>query len=195
MRRLLAILISFGCVPVLLPAAPVPRAADKPVYYFPTQVGTKWVYDKKGGDEKGHGEIVTKSEEKDGRFLVTVKTMSVDFTEENSSAQYAVSKDGVFTVWIQFGAFLPEKYDPPYCLLTLPHKDGNTWENKIDKALGQKHVAKKIETVKVPAGAFEAIRIESSKDMVTWYAPDVGAVKQDHGSVTVEIKSIEIPKK
>ena len=198
MLRLLAILSPLVCVPALLPAAPVPPGADKPVYYFPTRVGPKWVYERKGGDEKDYGEIVTKSEEKDGRFVVTVKSTSADFVDNDSTAttQYVVSKDGVFCAWLAHNlGGGPEKYDPPYCLLKLPHKDGNAWENEKDKVFCRKHVAKKIETVKVPAGTFEAIRVETGKDIVWWYAPDVGVVKKEYGKVTSEMKSFELPKK
>lgn len=189
MRRLLAILIPFVCGPALVPAAPVPPGADKPVYYFPTRVGTKWVYDKTGGE--GFGKVVTESEEKDGRFLVTVKG---DVKENPWASQYAVSKDGVFKVAHKLNNDDPfEKYDPPSCLLKLPHKDGNTWETETDKLFRRKSVAKKVETVKVPAGTFEAIRVEGG-GVTTWYAPEVGLVKQYDGTF-LELKSFEIPKK
>jgi hypothetical protein len=198
--RLLAILVPFVCVPLLLPAAPasraapVPRAADKPVYYFPTRVGTKWVYDEKGGHEECYGKIVTASEEKDGRLIVTVKTTSADFAEDLSIAQYAVSKDGLFAIAYNLNAEEPlVKHDEPYLLLKLPHKDGNTWENETDKLFRRKPVAKKVETVKVPAGTFEAIRVEAG-EIVNWYAPGVGLVKHEWGRVSVTMKSFELPK-
>ena len=188
MPRLLAFVAPLVLVPALLPAAPVPPGAGKPVYYFPTQVGTKWVYDAKH-EADVCGKIVTASEEKDGRFLVTVKATNVDFVDDEtvSIAQYSVSKDGVFVV----ADFLENKenekrYDPPHCLLKLPHKDGNSWENKLyNKTV---YVAKKVETVKVPAGTFEAIRVEVDADLVTWYAPGVGIVKYQHNAIDQEFE-------
>ena len=55
------------------------------------------------------------------------------------------------------------------CVLKLPHKDGNSWKNEPHS----KHVytAKKVETVKVPAGTFEAIRVESGHEHVTMLRP------------------------
>src|SRR5215471_14922346 len=127
MLRLLAITFALACVPALLPAAPAPPGADKPIYYFPTRVGTKWVYDaKRKGD--AYGEVVSESEEKDGRFLVTVKATSVDFVDDRSTTiyQYAVSKDGVFEVAIFLESEADrKKHTVPYCVLKLPHKDGN----------------------------------------------------------------------
>jgi hypothetical protein len=193
MSRLLAILIPFVCVPALAPAAPAPPAADKPVYYFPTRVGTKWVYErsKEGEESRTFGKVVTESEEKDGRFLVTVKG---DLKENPWASQYAVSKDGVFMVAHKFNNDDPYKmWDPPECLLKLPHKDGNTWETETDKLFRRKHVAKKIETIKVPAGTFEAIRVEAG-GVTSWYAPEIGLVKQYDGTF-LELKSFELPKK
>jgi len=200
MLRLLAISILLACVPALLPAAPVPPAADKPVYHFPTRVGTRWVYSATcKGDE--YGEVVTHSEVKDGRFLVTVKTTSVDFVDHDSTTitQYAVSKDGVFEV---AGGLESEDskqtYDVPYCELKLPHKDGNTWRNNTHKPI-RVLVARKVETVKVPAGTFEAICVEigdqKEDKIVIWYAPSVGIVKRDYNDIHLEMKSFELPKK
>lgn len=199
--RLLALLVPFVCVPLLLPAAPasraapVPRAADKPVYHFPTQVGTKWASELRGpGGDFDIEEVVTKSEEKDGQILITVEVKVAG--DPPTISQYAVSKDGVFRLGFTHNlGGPPVKCDPPYCHLKLPHKDGNTWENEDDKAFRRKHVAKKVETVKVPAGTFEAIRVETGKDIVSWFAPDVGLVKQDYGNDHLEMKSFEAPKK
>jgi hypothetical protein len=194
MPRLLAIAILSACAPALLPAAPVPLDAGKPVYYFPTQVGTKWVYDAKR-EVDAHGEVVTASEEKDGRLLVSVKTTDLNFADHDSTTitQYAVSKDGVFEV----AYFLEDKervqkYDPPYCWLKLPHKDGNSWKDEPHS----KHVfvAKKVETVKVPAGTFEAIRVEVDTGAVSWYAPGVGIVKHQYNAIDKELKSFKLPK-
>ena len=102
-----------------------------PQYYFPTVVGTKWTYDDSINREGGYGEVITKSEKKDGRFIVTVKSTSLDWVDSDATtiAQYIVSKDGVF-----LSAELLESddhkafHDPPICLLKLPFKKGDKWD-------------------------------------------------------------------
>jgi hypothetical protein len=79
-------------------------------------------------------------------------------------------------------------WDPPQCLLKLPHKDGQRWESAVtmtEKKGGFKSTTRyKMaafgpEEVKVPAGTFACIRVEEENDRTctTWYAPGVGVVK------------------
>jgi hypothetical protein len=82
-------------------------------------------------------------------------------------------------------------WNPPLCLVKLPHKDGGKWEATVtekDKKTGVERITKyKLaafgpEEVKVPAGTFMCIRVEEENDGVnrestSWYAPGVGLVK------------------
>ena len=177
----------------LLPAAPVPREAGKP-FYFPTRVGTKWVYEANIGE--GHGEAVTESEEKDGRWLVTVKATSADFKDGDTTTvfRYAVSHTGVFMIAEGLEARDTRKdYDEPICLLKLPPTPGEEWrgDSKQDSA---EFVVRKAETVKVPAGTFEAVRVDRGKDHTCWYAPGVGVIEERNGDFVNVMKSFSLPK-
>ena len=85
------------------------------------------------------------------------------------------------------------EYKPPYCLLKLPHKVGDKWGG--DKETGEPMtVAGKVEAVKVPAGTFEAIRVDQGPLTSSWYAPGVGLVKYDYNGNKQELKSFTLPK-
>src|SRR5690348_12096499 len=88
--------------------------ADPP--FFPTRVGTTWVYQIRGGD---HTEVITKSEAADGVTTLTIgpgpggpiiKTLVVSATE-------------IRTVAVAMGPV-----DPPHLLLRLPPKPSDSWE-------------------------------------------------------------------
>jgi hypothetical protein len=157
MNRFLPIVAPFVTVCGALPAAPVPRDAGKPPLYFPTRVGTELVYNEIGdqGDE-GCIQFVTESTENNGRYTVTVKTTWLGRAKgATSSARYEVSENGIFK--LASGA-VPD-LDPSNCWLKLPARTGDKWgENASDRL--PPHVAGEIETVKVPAGTFEAIRVD-----------------------------------
>src|SRR5262245_19890982 len=128
MTRFLVLVVPFVMIAGLLPAAPVPPDGGKQQYYFPTRVGTKWVYEENGGE--GHGESVTESVEKNGRYLVTVKATSVDFKDGPSTTiwRYEVAHDGVFLVEEGLESAVTRlEHNPPFCLLKLPHKVGEKW--------------------------------------------------------------------
>ena len=186
-----------------VPLAPLPEGVS-PQYYFPTVVGSKWTYDDSINRQGGYGEVITKSEKKDGRFIVTVKSTSLDWVDSDATtiAQYIVSKDGVF-----LSAELLESddhkafHDPPICLLKLPFKKGDKWDR--DAKTGKwPRVAVKAEKIKVPAGTFEAIRVEQESpdfgEKVTratwWFAPSVGIVKTVINDKVVQLRSFKVPK-
>jgi hypothetical protein len=179
----------------LLPAAPVPRDAGKQLY-FPTQVGTKLLYD----FGPGHGpylEVVTESEEKDGRYRVTVKTTNPEEKDDEDASRtlYEVSHEGVFLLasCLERG---PDRItrEPPYCLLKLPHKEGEKWGGNL-KDKEPEMVAGKVETVKVPAGTFEAMRVDQGPKSTYWYAAGLGCVKRQINDSLLELRSYTLPKK
>ncbi len=117
--------------------------------------------------------------EKGGSTLVTTESVGADGTRTPYMVQ-RVSATGMFLV-----AELGTDYVAPWCLLKLPHKDGQTWETDSryswQKApVPGKMTAGPVEKVKVPAGEFTAARVEWERNERTytyWYANGVGLVR------------------
>jgi len=155
----------------ITPAAPVPThlLSKKPLLYFPTTVGSKWVYQR--GEEEWT-EVVTAVEERDGVFVVTFGILSKSGSV-NSPWKMAVSASGLAEVE---GKEI--KLDSSHLRLKLPHKPDETW---VNEELGLTYRSLKPERVKVPAGEFEALRVmveDGHQDEETrWYAERIGLVK------------------
>ncbi len=185
MSRLL-VLLSAAVVPfAVAPAAPVPPEAKKPGLYFPTKVGTKLVYQAEG-EKHERVEVVMEVEDKDGAKIVTMGFLSRGKVEPHNVV--SVSDKGLCIVDTNVSDL-----DEPMWLLKLPHKDGNKWDFVIAPAAIGKWkgtaVASGPDKVEVPAGKFEAIRVElditfagDRTRITTWYAPGVGNVKEIHKS-------------
>lgn len=169
---------------VLAPAvaAPVPKAA--PPLYYPTVVGTKWVITS-GKERKSFA--ITASEEKDGETVVTIES-DTGINSRMVEEKRLVSKDGVF------GIGEPDKR---VVFLKLPAKKGDKWVMDGQDAPGQSGVVGvtgEVEKVKVPAGEFDALRVDAevrwmgkvTQRSTHWFAVGYGAVKKDvNGDVWV----------
>ena len=182
--------------------APIPKNTGKTYFYFPTQVGTGWVYEQNWGDD--YVETVTAVEEKGGRYLVTVATTSLDDPDglQPGIMRYLVSEEGVFVTGSALESETDRKeHDPPFRLLKLPFRAGDKWGSA--ESSGGESVMAKIETVKVPAGTFETIRVDGrvapnqigEGNYSFWYAPRVGAVKKKVNDKLIQMKSITLPEK
>lgn len=178
MRRLVALLAS-SLLAAVAPAAPVPTHLMKPaapVYYFPVAVGAKWVYAGQGRDEEL---VVTDVDEVDGRKVVTVQQVAGEQLTPDE-------KMGVSAAGLSRSECKGQKCDPPLHMLTVPFKPGQAVTWKSDNIEGTDTIVG-VERVKVPAGTFEAVRVDSSYTFggVTgaaqfWYAPGVGLVKMTY---------------
>lgn len=183
-----------------LPALPAPRTKDEapPPNYYPTEVGTRWVYD----IDNGKGELALRLvsvEEKDGVKIVT--------TEQRGTTQWLpferveISSRGLSQV-----EFFGYPIDPWYTL-KFPIKAGDKWSFEYARTgpiTGWKGTITVIgeEEVTVPAGKFKAVKTEweivaddgkaLDKPMksTTWFAPGVGRVKIASGQ-TLALKSFE----
>jgi hypothetical protein len=154
---------------------------------FPTTVGTKWVYELPSGREQTIV-ISASKEEKDGSKVITM-----EYVEDGKKTPYQVrrvSSQGVFV--LVDGA---QKYEEPLCIVSLPHRDGQTWgtNHRFVGNMGEsrgRRAAGPFERVRVPAGEFSAARIKwELKDGQTgtnWYVNGIGLVK---GSNFMELKS------
>src|SRR5262245_32909807 len=169
MARPLAILLLLFAT-LAAPAAPALKSTG-PALYYPTTVGTRWVYEYRGIENTT---VVTRIEEKEGAFLVDVAEESDK--RETPSQQIRVSGEGVFRLSIA-GTTLQN----PECLLKLPHKDGQEWEVNLGPKFGgyAKLTAVGRETVETPAGKFETIKVQrvGSDSATYWFAEEVGLVR------------------
>lgn len=197
MRSSPALLALVLVLPLCALGAPVPKEADKPVYYCPTKVGDTWDYVNPEEKEKTTciAWTVLAVEEKNGVKTVQFgQFYAIDgkFHEEHD---LEVSAKGIIGTRSPVVLGIPrKKYDSPQIDLKLPHKDGQSWENKDFK---ETLTAYGPEEVKVPAGTYQAIRVEhhansDPKDRILrtyWYAPRVGIVKVKAGDLTLVMKS------
>jgi hypothetical protein len=172
----------------LTPAAPVPKGAGKPVY-FPTQKGAKWTYTNYHNDQE-ETFVVTEVVEKGGEKIISVGREAKG--EVTPAGKFKLTKEGVIE---SVGAWQLHHVRP--LMLDRPVKPGDEWEEEVEAEgpgrapLKWKVVVRGPEKVKVPAGTFEAIRVESTftikgiagrPDMMLlslteWYAPGVGAIR------------------
>ncbi|VTR94628.1 Uncharacterized protein OS=Pirellula staleyi (strain ATCC 27377 / DSM 6068 / ICPB 4128) GN=Psta_2333 PE=4 SV=1 [Gemmata massiliana] len=185
MLRAFASLLAVVILVAATQAAPVPKhlmPKNEPLY-FPTTVGTKWVY-----DHNGQAEItneITAVEEKGGGKLVTVNGNSARPT------RWHVSRAGVYIV-----SMGDEECKPAIPMLQLPHAPGATWttESMHGSKLKGLFASHGPELVEVGAGKFQAIRVEvewvGNNKVTFWYAPDVGVVKAA-GGLRKELKSFK----
>lgn len=165
-------------------AAPVPKA--KPVEpYFPTAVGTRWVFERENGNLLT--EEITEVSEKDGEWRITVRTTQ---NGHHHDEKYTLTEKQV--VKRTTGQF---KLD--MVLLQLPAKEKDSWEFEIpiQRALkcdaGTMTVGK-TEKIEVPAGTFEAVPVVSETTAVNgkaiptpekctrWWVAGVGLVKIEY---------------
>jgi hypothetical protein len=185
-RRVFGLLLVFAVCGGLAPVASVSKHLMKelpaPVYYHPTTVGAKWVYDDEGED---FVLIVSKVEDRKGTKVVSVER--IDGEKRRLFALVEVSA----TSLVQSECGPRGDCAAPVVLLKAPMKIGDSWD--FGSAAGKAYhkgtrVVVGVEKIKVPAGTFETVRIDINSTLVTgalaqkleyseWYAPNVGQVK------------------
>jgi hypothetical protein len=134
------------------------------------------VYDWGNGAERV--EQVTAAEVKDGDTMVTIAVVVGDKVTPYSKV--LVSAKGLFC---GDGGLDVVKF--PYPLLKVPAKPKDRWEWEVAGAGKVVRTVVGAEEVEVPAGKFQAVRVEAevpigreaTQKTTTWYAPEVGWVK------------------
>jgi hypothetical protein len=194
----------FIVLAIALPSeAQVAKAKKKLTDYYPLTVGTKWTYDVDAGT--GQKVQVTnqiaKIETIDGQSLARMETVvngNIAATEHLASTPKGVFRHRANGVEVT----------PPICILKYPYKEGEKWEQ--DTKIGPQDVKISVqsgtgEQVTTTAGKYKAIPIalETSVngvkiDTTSWYAPDVGMVKQKmligDKNITLELVKFEAGK-
>lgn len=196
MPRVLICTLFSAMVATLASSAPVPLhlMPKEPPLTIPTKVGTTWVYDD-GGKERTL--VISQAEEKDGATIVTTEWVEADGTRTPDMV-VSVTAEGVFVVESQ-----GKKYQVPCCRVKLPHRAGQKWETKEKPGIllvEGTMVAGPIERITVPAGVFDAARIDwefttclgpEKHQTKFWFAHGVGLVKSDKG---LKLKSFKLGK-
>lgn len=166
-------------------AAPVPKALQAVPLYFPTTVGAKWVYETPNGQIET---AVVSAVEKDGDDLI-VSREGADGTR-TAYTKVILSPDGLRQEREATGGKLG-------WVLKSTVKAGDSW----DMPEGGKRTVFGPEEVEVPAGKFQALRVEYEQlgaKYSSWYAPNVGEVKRvmkrdQTETVSRALKSFKLP--
>jgi hypothetical protein len=124
--------------------------------------------------------VISESEQTEAGTLVTVDRVSGG--EAAKFQRILVSSSGVLQT-----EFMGKNIAHPWVLLNVPFKEGDTWSDDDSDEFGFTSSINRVcgvETVKVPAGSFEAVRVDSEYCLkgqkITrslWYAPHIGVVK------------------
>ena len=156
-------------------AAPVPKhLMPKPLYYHPTAIGATWIYEE-GEHERKY--VLSKVEDKKVGKLVTTELV-VEEGPHPPGLTFLVSEDGLEWVSGENSSWM----------LRLPAGPDQQWEDMF----GEKWTAKRIEKVEVPAGTYEAVRVDGTvsgnrrQKATTWYARGVGLIKSEIDGKTYE---------
>lgn len=172
--------------------------------YFPLPVGAKWKYRSTTGEGK-QSEFtinVLKEESEGGNTLSLVETVS---TFQPIHDWYSKPSGWVVMHREEYvKAGTKADFQPPRQLLKNPLTNGDTWSWKGKGMMGldvdESSQASGPETVSVPAGTFEAMKVTSkvvqggaSVSKTYWYAPGVGLVKSitDTGAVKSSTELLE----
>jgi hypothetical protein len=148
-------------------------------------------------DDREFTTAVAKVEKVDGTLHVTVNLTLED--EERLDEKMEVSAKGLRMIRNTYRRTLPH---PIWPLKVTPDADA-TWTGKWavfsrdgDVFEEQQYTAAGWETVEVPAGKFQAIRVErvgtlqgSTNKCTSWYALDVGCVKWRDSTGSAVLKS------
>jgi hypothetical protein len=186
-RRAAGSVVTFALILSLqvLAAAPVPRhlMPKEPPCFFPTAVGTTWVYDYGNSEETI---VIAKVEDKDGGKLITTEYAPEGGQRSHHMTQH-VSEKGVFLVAEQ-----GRTYPKPWCLCKLPHRVGDTWGTE---GHGGDMKSGAVEKVKMPVGEFTAARVDwdigGGQGATYWYVQGVGLVSMG-GATNKKLKSFTL---
>jgi hypothetical protein len=181
-----AALAAILLLPLAAIAASRPKDSPDEGLYFPTAVGTKWVYEGPNGE---YEEAITDAKA-DGKGTVVTVVRTKGGKEEWRST-FRVTRAG-FDMLASGGV----TYEQPLPFLKAGAKAGDEWEYTYARPPTAFHCRLKVvgpEKVEVPAGKFDAVRVDAAEsnslvgaanpngpafESSCWYAPGVGLVRQ-----------------
>lgn len=178
MIRTLAIIVIVAGVVGLSFAAPVPIEKIQG-RFFPITPGTKWVYND-GNHE--FTQIISDAKTKGAETTLVISEI-LSTGALVTAEELIVSDKGVF---VRESA--GQELDPPLCRLKYTSSPGESWETNglcFKRKLSGTMTINKFEEIEVPAGKFQAFRVEwdsyyngISRKALFWYARGIGAVKK-----------------
>lgn len=157
--------------------------------YFPVNTDKVLIY------ESNFGETKFSIEKSDEKFVITNESDDFNYKQTilKKDGKYFITKtEQDVDVFLFLSSSSKVTYNEPALRFPFPLKGDATWEWKgfeyVDddsSMISIKGEALGIEKIKVPAGEFDCLKIQTeiggideSKDVVTeWLAPDVGLVK------------------
>jgi hypothetical protein len=176
------ILITFALIVALtVLAAPIPPDAKKPTFYFPVEIGTKWVY--VWDDNREDIREITKVEEKEGAKIVTVS--KIEEGKKPTPMQVVSVTEKELILLREFG----DELKPPAAWLEVPCKVGDKWNcgsTWHEFKIGAEAVVRRMVEIEVPAGKFNTIEVRRTYALngtcggyywTYWFAPGVGRVQ------------------
>lgn len=185
----------------VLVLAALPAAADdaKTPDYYPLAKGHTWEYVGTLNNDKVNVTVTVKAVEVVLGRATATRTLALTKGDETrtSDEEVVVDPNGVLG-----NPIFDVRTDPPLTLLKFPVKPRDTWSQKSRiNGNGREYLAmttvKEAAEVKVPAGTFTAIPVETgllfegeAVGITTWYADGVGMVKlkMTFGANTFEIE-------
>ena len=186
MLKPLAALAAILLLPLSALSAPRPKDLPEEGLCFPTAVGTKWIYEGPNGEFE---EAITEAKD-DGKATV-IKVVRTKAGKEEWQSTFRVTRAG-FDMLASGGV----TYDQPLPFLKSGAKPGEQWEYTYTRPPTAFHCRMKVagpEKVEVPAGKFDAVRVNTAEtnnpvgaanrngapvESSSWYAPGVGLVRQ-----------------
>lgn len=200
--------LAFGCFTLcVLTSAVHAQQPLKSSEYFPTKIGTRWIYKTTAGNETARIEVrIVEKEAIAGTMCVKLEAATLVKNNVRTRIQNEhvhVSEKGAFRY-----AANNNNLTPPLQFLSFPAKKGESW-NVASRSLGLELKGTfKIEEeeITVPAGKFKAVvcrvenfTIDGKKVPHTYYfASGIGLIKQvvEYGGQTVvlELEKFEAAK-
>jgi hypothetical protein len=199
MRWLAGILI---VIATALPgSAQAPPAEKKLIDYYPLKPGTKWTYDLDPGDGRKIrvANQIARIDTIDGKSMARLETVI--------NGRVAVTQHLLSTPGGLFRYRMGEaNVSPPLCILKYPIKEGETWE--AEPMIGQEHLklsfkSGRLQEVRLTAAKYQAISVVceikvagTQVKTTSWYAPDVGMVKDTRKfgdrTITMDLVAFEV---
>ena len=201
----MALICSVAICSALGISAPIPRSLQED--YYPTAVGSKWVYDVQFEDDNFEISRSIKSQVAMGACKAIVIDETIIFDSRPITltvAEIQVCQHGIFELERKGG----HKFDPPLCMLKLPVVKNTKWpwefgdRWKLAGESGQRTIVEIEEEIEVPAGKYKTVKVEWSgkvggevRSAAYWYAKGTGEVMMKSDKYTRKLKKFIIGEK